>query len=98
MSVNSYTESSHDARMNPSTNPTVLLTIQPPVLLDRTVREPPQIFLTTHTQANFATMLTNSAAANEKPRAIAYNQGLVIDGILDFVVKKYKSYYNQGCK
>ena len=43
-------------------------------------------------------MLTNSAAVPKKPRTIAYNQRLAIDGVLDFAIKTHKFYYDQGCK
>ena len=43
-------------------------------------------------------MLMILAAANKKPRTVAYNRMPAIDGILDFAIKTHKSYYDQGCK
>ena len=97
MSVDSE-ESNYYARINPSVSPTVPLTIHPPVPLDETVGQPPQDTLTTPTQTDIATFLTSSAAANEKPLTVAYNQMPAIEVILDFTVNTHKYYYNQGCK
>ena len=98
MSVDSNTGSNFYTRMNPSANPVATTTVQPPVLLGGTAGQPPQGVLTISIQTNSATMLTNSAATNEKPYTVIYNQRPAIDGIIDFAVKMYKSYCDQCCK